>query len=242
MSAIDLHARPSADFESKVARALDLLRDAAERFPGRVVLANSLGAEDMVLTDLIGRHQLPIALGTLDTGVLHAETLAVLPRIRERYGIGVEVYRPVQEAVIEFVGRHGERAMYESVQLRKGCCGVRKLEPLSRMLAERDAWITGMRREQSDNRGNVPFEDQDDKGRVKLNPLADWTWGDVWHYIKLHEVPYNALHDDFFPSIGCAPCTRAISLGEPFRAGRWWWEDESAKECGLHVKQSPLPA
>lgn len=242
MSAIDLHARPSADFESKVARALDLLRDAAERFPGRVVLANSLGAEDMVLTDLIGRHQLPIALGTLDTGVLHAETLAVLPRIRERYGIEVEVYRPVQEAVIEFVGRHGERAMYESVQLRKGCCGVRKLEPLSRMLAERDAWVTGMRREQSDNRGNVPFEDQDDKGRVKFNPLADWTWGDVWHYIKLHNVPYNALHDDFFPSIGCAPCTRAISLGEPFRAGRWWWEDESAKECGLHVKQSPLPA
>ncbi len=242
MSAIDLHARPSADFESKVARALDLLRDAAERFPGRVVLANSLGAEDMVLTDLIGRHQLPIALGTLDTGVLHTETLAVLPRIRERYGIEVEVYRPVQEAVIEFVGRHGERAMYESVQLRKGCCGVRKLEPLSRMLAERDAWVTGMRREQSDNRGNVPFEDQDDKGRVKFNPLADWTWGDVWHYIKLHNVPYNALHDDFFPSIGCAPCTRAISLGEPFRAGRWWWEDESAKECGLHVKQSPLPA
>ena len=242
MSAIDLHARPSADFESKVARALDLLRDAAERFPGRVVLANSLGAEDMVLTDLIGRHQLPIALGTLDTGVLHAETLAVLPRIRERYGIEVEVYRPVQEAVIEFVGRHGERAMYESVQLRKGCCGVRKLEPLSRMLADRDAWVTGMRREQSDNRGTVPFEDQDDKGRVKFNPLADWTWGDVWHYIKLHEVPYNALHDDFFPSIGCAPCTRAISLGEPFRAGRWWWEDESAKECGLHVKQSPLPA
>lgn len=242
MSAIDLHARPSADFESKVARALDLLRDAAERFPGRVVLANSLGAEDMVLTDLIGRHQLPIALGTLDTGVLHAETLAVLPRIRERYGIEVEVYRPVQEAVIEFVGRHGERAMYESVQLRKGCCGVRKLEPLSRMLAERDAWVTGMRREQSDNRGSVPFEDQDDKGRVKFNPLADWTWGDVWHYIKLYEVPYNALHDDFFPSIGCAPCTRAISLGEPFRAGRWWWEDESAKECGLHVKQSPLPA
>lgn len=242
MSAIDLHARPSADFDSKVARALYLLRDAAERFPGRVVLANSLGAEDMVLTDLIGRHQLPIALGTLDTGVLHAETLAVLPRIRERYGIEVEVYRPVQEAVIEFVGRHGERAMYESVPLRKGCCGVRKLEPLSRMLANRDAWITGMRREQSDNRGGVPFEDQDDKGRVKFNPLADWTWGDVWHYIKLHEVPYNALHDQFFPSIGCAPCTRAISLGEPFRAGRWWWEDESAKECGLHVKQSPLPA
>jgi phosphoadenosine phosphosulfate reductase len=99
-----------------------------------------------------------------------------------------------------------------------------------------------MRREQSDNRGSVPFEDQDDKGRTKLNPLADWTWGDVWHYIKVHDVPYNALHDQFFPSIGCAPCTRAISLGEPFRAGRWWWEDESAKECGLHVKQSPLPA
>ena len=242
MSAIDLHARPSADFESKVARALDLLRDAAERFPGRVVLANSLGAEDMVITDLIARHQLPIALGTLDTGVLHAETLAVLPRIREQYGIEVEVYRPVQEAVIEFVGRHGERAMYESVQLRKGCCGVRKLEPLSRMLAGRDAWVTGMRREQSDNRGGVPFEDQDDKGRVKFNPLADWTWGDVWHYIKLHEVPYNALHDQFFPSIGCAPCTRAVRVGEPERAGRWWWENDAKKECGLHLRPTPAAA
>lgn len=242
MNAIELNARASADYAAKAEHALTLLRSAAERFAGRIVLANSLGAEDMVLTDLVARHRLPIALGTLDTGKLHAETLALLPAIRERYGVEVEVFRPQAEAVIEFVARHGERAMFDSVALRKGCCGVRKLEPLSRMLAGRDAWVTGMRREQSDNRGGVPFEDRDDAGRVKLNPLADWSWGDVWHHIRLHQVPYNALHDRFFPSIGCEPCTRAISPGEPFRAGRWWWEDEAAKECGLHVKQSPLPA
>lgn len=242
MSAIALYARASEGFEARVAQAVERLRDAAVEHAGRIVQATSLGAEDMVITDLIARHALPIAIGTLETGKLHAETSALIDRIEQHYGLAVEVYRPKNEAVIEFVRTNGEEAMYRSLALRKGCCSIRKLEPLSRMLAERDAWVTGMRREQSDNRGNVPFEDQDDKGRVKLNPLADWTWGDVWHYIKLHDVPYNALHDDFFPSIGCAPCTRAISLGEPFRAGRWWWEDESAKECGLHVKQSPLPA
>jgi phosphoadenosine phosphosulfate reductase len=125
--------------------------------------------------------------------------------------------------------------MYESIVLRKNCCGIRKLEPLARMLAERSAWVTGMRREQSANRGTVEFSELDDKGRTKFNPLADWSWADVWHYIATQGVPYNPLHDQFMPSIGCAPCTRAIAVGEEFRAGRWWWEDEGAKECGLHV-------
>jgi phosphoadenosine phosphosulfate reductase len=227
--AVELHARPSPGFETRVARSLSLLQAAAQEHAGHIVQATSLGAEDMVVTDLIARHGLGIAIGTLETGMLHAETLAVIPRIEERYGLKVEIWRPRNEAVLEFVGRHGDKAMYRSIELRKGCCGIRKLEPLSRMLDGRTAWITGLRREQSDNRGNVPFGDKDAEGRAKLNPLADWTWGDVWHYIALHDVPYNPLHDQFYPSIGCAPCTRPIALGEDFRAGRWWWEDENAK-------------
>jgi phosphoadenosine phosphosulfate reductase len=235
MSAITLYAKTSVGFDARVASALALLTDAAASHPGRIVQATSLGAEDMVITDLIARHKLPIAIGTLETGMLHAETVSLVLSIESRYGLSVEVYEPRKESVLQFVGTHGDRAMYDSLELRKGCCAIRKLEPLSRMLEKRTAWVTGMRREQSDNRGRVAFSEQDDKGRFKVNPLADWSWADVWHYIDLHKVPYNALHDQFYPSIGCAPCTRAIAVGEPFRAGRWWWEDEAAKECGLHV-------
>ena len=234
-SAIALYARASADFDAKLERSLALLREAAAEHPGRIVQATSLGAEDMVLTDLIARHALPIAIGTLETGQLHDETAALIGRIEARYSLAVEVYRPQNEAVVSFVREHGEKAMFQSLALRKGCCGIRKLEPLGRMLAARSAWVTGLRREQSDARGGVPERDQDDAGRLKLNPLADWTWGEVWQYIATHKVPYNPLHDQFMPSIGCAPCTRSIAVGEPFRAGRWWWEDEAAKECGLHV-------
>jgi phosphoadenylyl-sulfate reductase (thioredoxin) len=133
------------------------------------------------------------------------------------------------------VQREGTDAMYKSIALRKACCGIRKMEPLARALDGTSAWITGLRREQSGARAEVPLHDTSDPARVKLNPLAEWSWGDVWHYIGTHGVAYNPLHDQFFPSIGCVPCTRAISLGEDFRAGRWWWEDEAAKECGLHV-------
>lgn len=237
MSAIELYARETPEFNAKVEHTLQVLRDAAAAHPGRIVQATSLGAEDMVLTDLIARFNLPIAIGTLQTGKLHDETVALIPRIEERYGLKVEVYEPKNEAVVHFVREHGEKAMYQSIELRKGCCGIRKLEPLSRMLAERSAWVTGLRREQSANRGEVLFEERDDAGRAKFNPLADWTWNEVWHYIRTFDVPYNPLHDQFMPSIGCAPCTRAIAVGEDFRAGRWWWEDEKAKECGLHVHQ-----
>jgi phosphoadenosine phosphosulfate reductase len=236
MSAVALYARATDGFEVRVANALSVLRDAAAQHAGRIVQATSLGAEDMVLTDLIARHRLPIAVGTLETGMLHAQTLTLIDRIRARYGLAVEVYRPAELAVVHFVREHGERAMYDSIALRKGCCAIRKLEPLSRMLAERSAWVTGLRREQSNQRAVVPFSEADDQGRTKFNPLADWSWADVWHYIAQYAVPYNALHDEFYPSIGCAPCTRAIAVGEDFRAGRWWWENEDAKECGLHVK------
>jgi phosphoadenosine phosphosulfate reductase len=236
MSAIDLHARATAGFEQRVENALSVLRDAARAHGSHVVQATSLGAEDMVITDLIARHDIPIALATLDTGKLHAETLALIPRIEARYGRPVEVFRPADTAVVHFVKQHGERAMFESVELRKGCCGVRKLEPLSRLLAGRGAWVTGLRREQSEHRAVVPFSEAEANGRIKFNPLADWNWADVWQYIATREVPYNPLHDRFFPSIGCEPCTRAIALGEDFRAGRWWWEQEGAKECGLHVQ------
>ncbi len=235
MSAIDLYARKTAGFDSRVANAIAVLKQAAAEHAGAVVQSTSLGAEDMVITDLIARHKIAMALGTLETGKLHAETSALIPLIEQRYGLEVEVYRPEAEAVIHFVKNYGERAMYDSIDLRKGCCAIRKLEPLSRMLAGRTAWVTGLRREQSNNRGDVPFSEADDKGRTKFNPLADWTWNDVWNYISANEVPYNPLHDQFMPSIGCEPCTRAIAVGEDFRAGRWWWEDEGAKECGLHV-------
>jgi phosphoadenosine phosphosulfate reductase len=242
MSAIALYARKTAGFDERLAETVALLKQAAQEFGPGLLQSTSLGAEDMVITDLIARHALPIAIATLDTGKLHAETLALIPAIEQRYALKVEVFSPVQEAVIHFVKLNGEKAMYESLALRKSCCQVRKLEPLSRMLAGRSAWITGLRREQSSNRAEVPFSEPDGQGRTKLNVLAAWSWADVWHYIQAHEVPYNPLHDEFMPSIGCAPCTRAIAVGEDFRAGRWWWED-SSKECGLHAtNQSGVPA
>ena len=240
MSAIGLYARATEGFDGRVAHALEVLRAAASEHAARIVQATSLGAEDMVITDLIARHRVPIAIATLETGKLHDETVALIPRIEARYDLTVEVFKPATESVVHFVKTNGERAMYESIDLRKACCGIRKLEPLARMLAGSTAWVTGLRREQSDTRAVVPFSEADDKGRIKFSPLADWSWADVWHYIQLHDVPFNPLHDQFMPSIGCAPCTRAIAVGEPFRAGRWWWEDEKAKECGLHVKDAPV--
>lgn len=242
MSAVALYAKKTEGFDERVAHAVAVLQSAASEHAGRIVQATSLGAEDVVITDLIARHGLPIAVATLETGRLHEQTVALIPRIEQRYRLAVEVFRPAQESVVHFVRNHGERAMYESIELRKACCAIRKLEPLSRMLAGASAWVTGLRREQSDNRGGVPFSEPDDKGRIKFNPLADWSWADVWHYIAVNDVPHNPLHDEFMPSIGCAPCTRAIAVGEPFRAGRWWWEDEKAKECGLHVKDAPVTA
>ncbi len=238
-SAPALGAKPSAAFDQRVQDALATLRAAAQAFAGRIVQATSLGAEDMVLTDLIARHALPIAIATLDTGMLHAETLELLARAQRHYGLEIEAWRPDADAARDFVARHGPQAMYASVDLRHACCALRKLEPLSRLLQGRAAWVTGLRHEQSAARGQAARRETDAQGRIKFSPLLDWTQGDVWHYITLHAVPYNPLHDQFFPSIGCAPCTRAVALGEDIRAGRWWWEQEGAKECGLHAEQRP---
>jgi phosphoadenosine phosphosulfate reductase len=240
MRATDLHARASADFDRKLAETQALLVRAAAEF-APLTQASSLGAEDVVITHLVNQLELDIPVFVLETGALHKETLDLLARLQATSRAPVRVYRPVQESVIRFVDREGKDAMYRSIDLRKACCHIRKVEPLQRALEGQRAWITGLRREQSSARADVPLMDTSEP-RTKFNPLAAWTWGDVWHYIAANGVDYHPLHDQFFPSIGCAPCTRAISLGEPFRAGRWWWEDESAKECGLHVKQSPLPA
>lgn len=238
LKATQLHAKASPDYAAKLAETQALLqRAAAECQP--LVQASSLGAEDVVITHLINALQLNVGVFVLDTGALHTETLALLECTEAHSRAPVTVYRPQHEAVIHFIRREGQDAMYKSITLRKECCGIRKMEPLARALAGQKAWITGLRREQSSARAEVPLIDTSEvasKGLTKFNPLANWTWGDVWHYIGENGVDYNPLHDQFYPSIGCAPCTRAISLGEEFRSGRWWWEDESAKECGLHVK------
>jgi len=237
MTAIALYNRPSADFAAKVERSIALLRETACSHP-RLTQASSLGAEDMVVTHLMHLAGIPASVFVLETGKLHAETLALIPKIEQRYGLSVQVFRPRQESVIQFVRKNGEEAMYQSIELRKGCCDIRKMEPLARALAGHDGWITGLRREQSNARAEVG-EIVQEPDRIKVSPIVEWTWGDVWHFIATHQLDYNALHDQFFPSIGCAPCTRAISVGEDFRAGRWWWEQESAKECGLHVQPAP---
>jgi phosphoadenosine phosphosulfate reductase len=236
--ATELHAKASATFADKLAATQAQLKAAAlELHP--LKQASSLGAEDVVITHIINSLQLDIPVFVLETGALHSDTLALLERLQAHSRAPVQVFRPQHEAVIAFVKQPGQQAIYESMAKRKACCGIRKLEPLGRALKDQKAWITGLRREQSQARAEVSAQETDVTNGVpiiKLNPLVDWTWGDVWHYIASNQVDYNPLHDQFFPSIGCAPCTRAISLGEDFRAGRWWWEDETAKECGLHVK------
>lgn len=234
------YARPSLGFAAKLAASEQVLHDAAARYQP-IKQASSLGAEDVVISHLIARLGLDIPAFVLETGALHPETLQLLERSQTRAAVPIQVLRPDTEAVLGFVRSHGEEAMYRSLSLRKTCCRIRKMEPLRRALQGQKAWVTGLRQEQSEARARVLLLDTSEEaqgGLVKCNPLADWTWGDVWHYIQWHKVDYNVLHDAFMPSIGCAPCTRAISDGEEFRAGRWWWESENAKECGLHVKES----
>jgi phosphoadenosine phosphosulfate reductase len=212
-----------------------LVRVALEHAPG--ALASSLSAEDMVITDAILRHKLGIEIFILDTQRLHADTLNVSAAIRARYGYDVRVFRPDSEAVSEYALKFGRDAFYESTELRKRCCHIRKVEPLNRALEGKEAWITGQRREQAVTRGDLKVREFDAaRGMVKFNPLADWSWDEVWAYIRAFDVPYNALHDQGYRSIGCAPCTRPTVAGEDVRAGRWWWEKPDARECGLHVE------
>lgn len=219
----------------KIASALALLRDAAQLQPA--AFSTSFGAEDMVVLDLIRRHALPIEIFTLDTGRLPEETYRLMERVEERYGRCFETYFPAAAAVQQLVARDGINGFYQSVDKRKACCAVRKLEPLARALAGKRAWVTGLRAQQSVTRADLAPREWDAQWNVdKFNPLADWTEAEVWDYIRARDVPYNELHDRFYPSIGCAPCTRAITPGEDLRAGRWWWERPESKECGLHAK------
>ena len=216
-----------------------LARIASEFTPA--VFASSLAAEDMVLTDLILSKQLPIGIFSLETGRLPEETLQVIEKVKQKYDYQIQLYYPNPESVAGYVSNHGLNGFYDSVELRKQCCQIRKVEPLGRALAGKKAWITGQRRSQSTTRSNLDVQEQDEAhGLAKFNPLADWSEQDVWHYLRAHEVPYNALHDAGYPSIGCAPCTRAIQPGEDIRAGRWWWENPDSKECGLHVVDGKL--
>lgn len=213
-----------------------LLDWAGRRFAGRIALASSLSAEDQVLTDLIAAQPVkPISVFTIDTGRLPQETHDVLDATRARYGLAVRVLTPDRADLEAMLASAGTNLFYASVANRRRCCQVRKVGPLRRALAGLGAWITGQRREQSSTRSRLERIEWDDaNGLVKLNPLADWTSQQVWDYVRQRRVPYNALHDRGYPSIGCAPCTRAVPPGQDVRAGRWWWEHAEHKECGLH--------
>lgn len=237
MNAISLHAKPSAEFDKKLAAASHLLRQAGELYQP-LTQASSLGVEDMVITHLLHTLGVKSEVFVLQTGKLHVQTLDVLNILLKQYGSQrtIRIYQPDAKAASDFEAANGKDAMYKSVTLRKQCCDIRKMQPLAAALQGKRAWITGLRKEQSDARAAVHAMDESSLV-AKINPVHDWLLGDVWHYVKAHKVPYNALHDQFYPSIGCEPCTRAVTLGEDFRSGRWWWESEAAKECGLHVEK-----
>lgn len=221
---------------TKRAQVLALLQSASTEFP-KITFANSYGAEDMVLTDIIAKEKLAIEIFSLDTGRLPAETYTLMGEVEKTYNTKPIVFFPKHESVEQYVRTKGINAFYESVELRKACCHMRKVEPLQRALAEKQAWVTGMRAEQAATRTSLPTREYDAGNKLeKFNPLSDWTEQEVWAYIRMFDVPYNQLHDQFYPSIGCAPCTRAVAMGEDIRAGRWWWENPDSKECGLHVK------
>lgn len=221
------------EWEGKSAE--EILRWSAQRFGDKIVLSTSFGAEDMVLLDMVSRIDPKVRIFTLDTGRLPKETYQVMSEARVRYGLPIQVFFPDTTRVEEMVTAHGPDLFYESVANRQLCCHVRKVEPLKRAMMEAQAWITGLRREQAASRSLVRkvAEDETRAGVTKICPLADWSEEQVWAYIRKWNVPYNALHDQGYPSIGCAPCTRAIKPGEDKRAGRWWWEN-GTKECGLH--------
>jgi phosphoadenosine phosphosulfate reductase len=220
--------------------APEILNWAFKKYGDRMVLASSFGAEDVVLIDMMCKINRNLTrVFTLDTGRLNQETYDLIDKIRKKYNIKVDVYFPNSREVEEMVANKGMNLMYESVENRKQCCNIRKIEPLKRALKQFDCWITGLRREQTVTRNKIMKIEVDNLNNniIKLNPLADWTNDEIWKYIHENKIPYNELHDRGYPSIGCEPCTRAVKQGEDPRAGRWWWEIDSQKECGLHWKE-----
>jgi len=220
-----------------------VLKWADDRFGKRLALMSSFGLEDVALVDMLWRINPDSRIMTLDTLRLPTETYTLIDRIRARYGIDIEAFTPDMQATADMVGTHGYNLFFKTIDNRKLCCGIRKVEPLNRSLSSLDAWVTGLRRDQGMARGGTQIVEWDDGHlNYKINPLANWSFEQVREYVDQHKVPYNELHDQGFPSIGCAPCTRAVEAGEDLRAGRWWWEDDpSAKECGLHeVEQATI--
>jgi phosphoadenosine phosphosulfate reductase len=216
----------------------DALKSVAGRFPGRVVFSTSFSMEDQVIAHHILSAALPISIFTLDTGRLFSETYSVWAATNEKYNARIKAFYPDNDLLETYLNEKGPNAFYESVANRKGCCYIRKVQPLKRALAGQAIWITGLRAEHSPERQDHAIIEWDDMNKViKYNPLLYWNSSAVRDYIDSHDVPYNPMHDKGFVSIGCAPCTRAIRAGEDFRAGRWWWEDNDRKECGLHVSQ-----
>jgi phosphoadenosine phosphosulfate reductase len=226
--------------QARVDESIELLKQAQDQFAPDLVFACSFGAEDVVLIDLISKHARSIQIITLDTGRLPQPTYDVMDACREKYGINIQVYFPDAGEVEQMVNEHGLNLFYHSVENRKLCCGIRKIHPLRRALQGKKAWLTGVRREQADSRQDMAaVEDDDFFGLKKFNPLIEWSEDEIWTYIREFDVPYNALHDQHYPSIGCLPCTRSVTVGEDPRSGRWWWEHEDGvAECGLHA--SPI--
>ncbi len=224
------------ELESKAAQVREFLGAAVQKH-GRVVYANSLGAEAMVLTDIISGSLPQIDIVSIDTGRLHEETYDLLAKLQRRYNNRIRILYPDGQAVSDLVTRQGINGFFESTEARSACCGVRKVVPFQKFVAGYSAWITGVRREQSKTRSEGQASEWDAQhGLQKLSPLLDWTEEQIWAYIHARQLPFNSLHEKGYPSIGCAPCTRAIMTGEDQRAGRWWWEQPEQRECGLHPK------
>lgn len=233
MNAQELAIELGNQYESSTAE--EVLAQMAEKFGSKIAFASSLGAEDQVITHMLASINKNIKIFTLDTGRLFPETYQLIDKTNKAYGINIEVYFPDNQQVEEMVAQKGINLFYESIENRKECCYIRKVVPLKRAFSTLDAWICGLRREQSITRfGNKRVEWDEANELIKINPLIDWSEEQVWDYIKKHNIPYNELHDKGFPSIGCQPCTRAVKPGEDVRAGRWWWEQPEKRECGLH--------
>jgi phosphoadenosine phosphosulfate reductase len=223
--------------EAKIEHTLNLLRGAVRDY-GTVVYSNSLGAESMVLTDLIWTQVPEIGIFTLDTGRLPEETYNLIERLERRYQKRMRVYYPDPAAIESWVAAHGINGFFNSIEERQGCCHIRKVEPFRRAIQGAGAWVTGVRHEQSATRAEAQAREFDAaNGLAKISPILDWTNDDVWSYIRARRLPYNPLHDKGYPSIGCAPCTRAVEPGADSRSGRWWWENADLKECGLHPRK-----
>lgn len=225
--------------EFEKSSAVSLLQWALQTFGEKLTVSSSFGAEDVVIIDILTKFEPKIRIFTLDTGRLNEETYQVMDEVRKKYGIQIQSYFPDSDSVENLERVKGFYSFRESVDNRKECCQLRKVEPLLRALQGMEAWITGLRRSQAVTRTDIQKIENDDAhpGLVKINPLADWSEKDVWGYIKKNAVPYNRLHDLGYRSIGCAPCTRAVKPDEDVRAGRWWWENTEQKECGIHLKQ-----